>query len=80
VSDELLSKLLDETMKQGQQLAVVCEGMEKLLGNGQPGIIKNMQNDIDDLKADNNKRLGATGAFAFLVTGWEVLKHFLKIQ
>lgn len=77
MSDEILQQLLNETLKQGAQLAKVVTGMEALMGNGQPGIIKVMQDDIDDLKAGNNKRLGATGAFGLLITSWEVLKHYL---
>lgn len=52
--------------------------LETLVGNGQPGLIKVMQDDIKDLQKDSNIRTGGTVAFGFLVTGWEFFKHFAQ--
>lgn len=62
-----------------ESLARLEANMTALVGNGQPGRITKVEADVEDLKSSNNKRIGFTSAFAFIVTGWEVVKHFWKI-
>lgn len=60
-------------------LARVETLMGTLVGNGQPGRIDVIETDIKDLQRNDNIRTGATSAFAFIFTGWEVVKHFWKV-
>lgn len=80
MSDELLASIHTELLAQSQTLAGLKTSMDSLVGNGQPGRISIIESDIEDLKSSNNKRIGAASAFASIITGWEVCKHFFKIS
>lgn len=61
-----------------ESLARLETNMQTLVGNGNPGMIQIMQEDIKDLQSSDAKRTGATAAFAFLITSWEFFKHFAQ--
>lgn len=41
---------------------------KELLGNGQPGRISKLENDVEDLKNSNAQRLGAMSVLSIFVT------------
>jgi hypothetical protein len=80
MSDELLAAIHAELLEQKGTLSSLSADMKTLVGNGKEGRIDKIESDIDSLQAHQNYAMGATGAFSFLVAGWEVFKHFWKVS
>jgi hypothetical protein len=79
MSDELLAALHAEQLEQGKTLSALAADMKTLVGNGKQGRIDKIEDDVEQIQAHQNYAMGATGAFSFLIAGWEVFKHFWKI-
>lgn len=69
MSDEVMNILNEQSRALGRLEA----NLEKLVGNGQPGLIKEMRDDIDDLKISRSR---ATGYMAGAIAVFEFGIHF----
>ena len=50
---------------------------ESLVGNGQPGRVGKLEDEVDDMKYKSAKQLGwLAGVVATLEVGWHAIEHF----
>jgi len=77
MSDEILAILADQSKAIGR-----IEGaLTQLVGNGQPGLIKEMRDDIESLQLSRSHArgyiAGVTGVLTIAEIGWHYLLHKL---
>jgi hypothetical protein len=71
-NDELLQIISEQSRAIGR-----IEGhLEKLVGNGQPGLIKELQNDVDSLKDSRSHMRGYLAGVTGVIGVGEILFHY----
>lgn len=60
-----------------RDIAVIKNQMESLVGNGQPGRIKELEDKVDEVQASQNKVKGAMWIVSIMGGFLEVLYHYL---
>lgn len=78
MSDELLTAILTKVTAVGEDVASLKTNMESLVGNGQPGRIDKIEDEVDDLKGFKNKTYGVIAAFGGLEGIFHYLQHRFK--
>ena len=79
MSDELLAAIHAELLEQKGTLSALTADMKSLVGNGKPGRIDKLEDDVEELKGAKNQALGVAGTFGFLVSTWEIIKWKFRL-
>jgi len=72
---DILERIEQKLDRVVMETASLKANMQSLLGNGQPGIIKELQDDTENLKSWRDYIIGGGSFFMFLIGIFEWLIH-----
>jgi len=80
MSDELLTGILNKVTTIAEDMATVKTQMGTLVGNGQPGRIDKLEDNVDKLKTAKNYALGFGAGFIFLEGAFHYVMHKVGLK